>query len=126
MQSLIGKVNRRELLAYFAGAAGLARAQELVTIPGKRPMLLHNDRPEDLETPASYFDTWLTPNDVFFVRQHIPRPAVKADSYRLSLGGRVEKPMEFTLADIRKLPQHTVPATLECTGDGRGFFRPRV
>ncbi|HSU61868.1 MAG TPA: sulfite oxidase [Bryobacteraceae bacterium] len=126
MQSLIGKVNRRELLAYFAGAAGLARAQELVTIPGKRPMLLHNDRPEDLETPTSYFDTWLTPNDVFFVRQHIPRPIIKAESFRLALGGRVEKPMELRLAEIEKLPQHTVAATLECTGDGRGFFRPRV
>jgi DMSO/TMAO reductase YedYZ molybdopterin-dependent catalytic subunit len=120
------KSSRRELFAYLLAAAGAARAQELVTIPGKRPMLLHNDRPEDLETPASYFDTWLTPNDVFFVRQHIPRPAVNAETYRLSLAGRVEKPKEFTLADIRKLPQHTVAATLECTGDGRGFFRPRV
>lgn len=120
------KSSRRELFACLLAAAGVSRAQELVTVPGKRPMLLHNDRPEDLETPASYFETWLTPNDVFFVRQHIPRPTVKADSYRLSLGGRVEKPKELTLADIQKLPQHTVAATLECTGDGRGFFRPRV
>jgi DMSO/TMAO reductase YedYZ molybdopterin-dependent catalytic subunit len=118
--------SRRELFALFLAAGPALRAQELVTVPGKRPMLLHNDRPEDLETPTSYFDTWLTPNDVFFVRQHIPRPTVNAESFRLALGGRVEKPMEFTLADIQKLPQHTVAATLECTGDGRGFFRPRV
>lgn len=126
MRSLIRGVNRRELFAYFAAAAGVLRAQETVTIPGKRPMLLHNDRPEDLETPTSYFDTWLTPNDAFFVRQHIPRPTVNAESFRLALGGRVGKPMELKLADIQKLPQHTVAATLECTGDGRGFFRPRV
>ncbi len=119
--------SRRELLAYLlATAAGMARAQNPLIIPGKAPMLVHNDRPEDLETPVSNFDTWLTPNDVFFVRQHIPRPVVKAESFRLALDGRVAKRMELTLADIQKLPQHTVAATLECTGDGRGFFRPRV
>ena len=89
-------------------------------------MLVHNDRPEDLETPVSNFDTWLTPNNVFFVRQHIPRPVVKEENFRLALDGRVEKRMELALADIQKLPQHTVAATLECTGDGRGFFSPRV
>lgn len=119
-------VNRRELLACFLAATGVARAQNPLIIPGKGPMLVHNDRPEDLETPVSNFDTWLTPNDVFFVRQHIPRPVVKAESFRLLLDGRVEKRMELTLADIQKLPQQTVAATLECTGDGRGFFRPRV
>ena len=115
------------MLAYLlAAAGGVARAQQALIIPGKGPMLVHNERPEDLETPASNFDTWLTPNDVFFVRQHIPRPVVKAESFRLALDGRVERRIGLTLSDIQKLPQHTVAATLECTGDGRGFFRPRV
>ena len=119
--------SRRKLLAYLlAAAGGVARGQQALIIPGKGPMLVHNERPEDLETPASNFDTWLTPNDVFFVRQHIPRPVVKAESFRLALDGRVEKRIGLTLSDIQKLPQHTVAATLECTGDGRGFFRPRV
>ncbi len=34
--------------------------------------------------------------------------------------------MEVTLADLKKLPQYTVPATLECTGNGRGFYTPKV
>ena len=114
------------MLAYLLASAAIARADEPVIIPGKRPMLLHNDRPEDLETPAQYFDTWITPNDVFFVRQHIPRPSVQAEGFRVTLSGRVEKPLPLSLADIEKLQQHTVAATLECTGDGRGFFRPRV
>ncbi len=116
---------RRDWLFYLA-AAGLAGAQNTVTIPGKRPLIVHNDRPEDLETPARYYDTWITPNDVFFVRQHIPRPTVQEATYRLSLAGRVSKELQLTTADLRKLPQHTVAATLECTGDGRGLFRPRV
>ncbi|HEY7305840.1 MAG TPA: sulfite oxidase [Bryobacteraceae bacterium] len=126
MQGPVRRLSRRELLAYLLAAGAVSRAQQVVTIPGKRPMLLHNDRPEDLETPVSEFDSWLTPNDVFFVRQHLPRPSINADSFRVGLGGRVAKSMELTLADIQKLPQHKVAATLECTGDGRGFFRPRV
>ncbi|MBV9081388.1 MAG: sulfite oxidase [Acidobacteriaceae bacterium] len=115
----------------FQALAALGVAERVVAdtvpvIPGKRSMILHNDRPEDLETPVLYFNTWLTPNDVFFVRQHLPRPTVDQASYRLTINGRVSKNLQLTVADLRKLPQYTVPATLECTGDGRGFFRPRV
>ena len=89
-------------------------------------MILHNDRPEDLETPVRYFDSWLTPTDAFFVRQHIPRPApIDAAAYRLTVNGMVAKPLELTLADLQKLPQATVPATIECTGNGRASTLPR-
>jgi DMSO/TMAO reductase YedYZ molybdopterin-dependent catalytic subunit len=120
--------NRRELLSAFAiaSAHALRGADDPVTFAGKRPMIVHNDRPEDLETPLRYFDSWLTPNDAFFVRQHLPRPTVQADSYRLTVNGMVSKPVELTLADLQKLPQHTVPAVIECTGNGRGFYSPKV
>jgi DMSO/TMAO reductase YedYZ molybdopterin-dependent catalytic subunit len=38
----------------------------------------------------------------------------------------VSKPLELTLAELRRLPQYTIPATLECAGNGRGSYRPRV
>ena len=38
----------------------------------------------------------------------------------------VSKPVELTLADLQKLPQHTLPAVIECTGNGRGFYSPKV
>jgi sulfite oxidase len=122
--------NRRELLTSLLALATISRAQdqhpEVVTIPGKRSMIVHNDRPEDLETPVRYFDQWLTPNDVFFVRQHLPRPTIEEGDFRLSINGRVSREIQLSVADLRKLPQYTVPAVLECTGNGRGFFRPRV
>jgi DMSO/TMAO reductase YedYZ molybdopterin-dependent catalytic subunit len=117
----------------FAGvlAATAARhirgADEGVTIAGKRPMILHNDRPEDLETPLRYFDSWVTPVDAFFVRQHLLRPAaIDPAAYRLTINGMVSETVQLTLADLQKLPQFTVPATLECTGNGRGFYTPKV
>ena len=55
-------------------------------------MILHNDRPEDLETPLRYFDSYLTPNDAFYVRQHLPRPpAIDRAQYRLTVEGMVSK-----------------------------------
>lgn len=129
-------ISRRQLFGTAATAAITAlattpaRADDSpsadVVIAGKKPMILHNDRPEDLETPLQYLNGWLTPNDVFFVRQHLPRPVVQESSYRLSVSGRAEKPLDLALDDLRKLPQHKVPAVLECTGNGRGFFQPRV
>jgi DMSO/TMAO reductase YedYZ molybdopterin-dependent catalytic subunit len=114
------------LIAGLLALPALSGCQELITIPGKRAMLLHNDRPEDLETPLEYLNTWITPNDVFFVRQHLPRPSTNEGTHRVALRGRVNQEMEVSVAELRKLPQYTVAATLECTGDARGFFRPRV
>jgi len=111
---------------FALAAVAQTPAQDAVAIAGKRPMILHNDRPEDLETPVSYFDNWITPNDAFFVRQHLPRPTVDEVSYHVSIAGRVERAVQLSLDDLRKLPQHSLPAVLECTGNGRGFYQPRV
>lgn len=123
-------LNRREIFAALLAGAAVRRASaadDAVSIPGKRSLILHNDRPEDLETPVSYYDSWLTPTSSFYVRQHIPRPApIDAGAYRLTVNGLVSKPVELTLADLQRLPQQTVPATLECAGNGRGFYRPQV
>jgi sulfite oxidase len=119
--------NRRELFLALAAAAAARAADDPIAIPGKRPMILHNDRPEDLETPLRYFDQYLTPVDAFFVRQHLPRPApIDRAAYRLTLNGMVSNPVEVTLAELERLPQQTLPAVIECTGNGRGFYSPKV
>jgi DMSO/TMAO reductase YedYZ molybdopterin-dependent catalytic subunit len=117
---------RRKWMAAIAAPAFAQTTARPLVFPGKRPMLVHNDIPEDLESPPEYLDTWITPNDAFFVRQHLPRPKVTAADYRLELTGAVKQRTTLTLDDLRTLPQYTVPATLECAGNGRGNFRPRV
>ena len=122
---------RRNLFATVATAAVSRQfaqaADDPVVVAGKRPMILHSDRPEDLETPVRYFDSWVTPIDAFFVRQHLPRPgAIDTAAYRLTVNGMVSKPLALSLADLGALPQFTVPATLECTGNGRGFYSPKI
>ncbi len=121
--------SRRQALAALYAATAAARGfdgSEAMVIPGKRSMIVHNDRPEDLESPVAYLNEWLTPVDAFFVRQHLPRPTVDEAGFKLALTGRVGKEMNVTLSQLRQLPQFTVPAVLECTGNGRAFFSPRV
>ena len=121
--------SRRQALAFAMSAIASAQGQDPLpplVVAGKRSMIVHNDRPEDLESPVSYLNQWLTPNDSFFVRQHLPRPQVQEADFELQIAGRVAKQLTLRLADLRKLPQFTTPAVLECTGNGRAFFSPRV
>jgi DMSO/TMAO reductase YedYZ molybdopterin-dependent catalytic subunit len=80
-----------------------------------------------LETPPELLTSWITPVPHFFVRNHMHEPTtLDADSWRLTVGGEVEKPLTLSLADLSKLEKHTVTNTLECAGNGRGFQQPQV
>ena len=90
-------------------------------------MIVRSDRFLDLEMPLEFFNSWITPVPHFFVRNHMHQPSTwDAASWRLSIGGEVEKPLSVSLAELAKLDQHTVTNTMECAGNGRGFQQPRV
>lgn len=89
-------------------------------------MIVHNDFPEDLESLPEYLSTWITPNDSFFVRQHLPRPRTNAETHKVEVGGLAANKLSLSIADLRKLPQVSVPAVLECAGNGRSYFRPKM
>src|SRR5437868_12710971 len=75
----------------------------LVRYPEKTDLILLTSRPAQLETPLRYFDRALTPNDAFFVRYHtFPTPAsVDLGAWRLRIGGRVDRPLELSLDELR-------------------------
>jgi len=98
-----------------------------IAIPGEDGLIVRSARFFDLETPVEYFDRWLTPVPHFFVRNHMHEPSeLSAESWRLSIGGELDKPLAFTLSDLGKLQSHSVVNTLECAGNGRSLHRPQV
>lgn len=103
--------------------------RKLEAFPGKRPLIVLTNRPPQLETPFSVFNEGLiTPNDAFFVRYHwsgIPT-SVDAATFRLKIHGSVEKNLELSLDDLKKLPVKEVTAVHQCSGNSRGFFEPRI
>jgi DMSO/TMAO reductase YedYZ molybdopterin-dependent catalytic subunit len=131
--------SRRNFLKQLSGAALalgasplLARALDSsqvgsIALPGEDGMILRSFRFFDLETPVEYFNTWLTPVPHFFVRNHMHEPSeLDAATWKLSIGGEVEKPFTLSLSDLARLETHSVVNTLECAGNGRSMQRPQV
>jgi DMSO/TMAO reductase YedYZ molybdopterin-dependent catalytic subunit len=126
-------ISRRDVLSYLAAAGVAARfaphelfAQAPRQLYGKDKLIIRSVRPPDFETPVSLLNTFITPNDAFYVRSHMPIPQVDAASFALKVGGEVNSPLTLSVDEIRKLPAHTVTVTLECAGNGRAFFQPAV
>jgi len=104
--------------------------RELVRYPGKRPLIRVTSRPPHLETPFSVFGEGpITANDAFFVRYHLANIPLSVDltTYRLTVTGRVARPLELSLNELKSLAsQVEVVAVNQCSGNSRGFSSPRV
>jgi DMSO/TMAO reductase YedYZ molybdopterin-dependent catalytic subunit len=82
--------------------------------------------PENSETPLEGVRSWVTPNRLFFVRNHFDVPVLDTTSWRLWVEGCVAHPGEWTWDDLQALPERSVFATVECAGNGRSFLQPRA
>jgi DMSO/TMAO reductase YedYZ molybdopterin-dependent catalytic subunit len=82
--------------------------------------------PENSETPLENVRSWVTPNRLFFVRNHFEVPPLDLADWRLKVEGCVERPAEWTWDHLAALPERTVFATVECAGNGRSFLHPRA
>jgi DMSO/TMAO reductase YedYZ molybdopterin-dependent catalytic subunit len=68
-------------------------------------------------------DSWITPNDQFFVIKHFNLPELNESDWRLAISGLVDKPMTLTLDDLKARERQDVTFTLECSGNtGLPFF----
>ncbi len=84
------------------------------------PFILH---PTNLETRLSTLEGLLTPNELFFVRNHAPTPILDPVSFRLRIeGDGVRRPLELSLTELQEMPSRSVVAYVECAGNWRSFF----
>src|SRR5205809_1649810 len=67
----------------------------------------------------------ITPVGLHYLLIHFDIPLVDPATWRLQVGGRVEQPLELTLADVQRRPAKTLAVTLECAGNGRALLSPR-
>jgi len=105
-------------------AAGLPT---VVPEPDLSGLVVHRTRPLNCETslPALVGGV-VMPNARFYVRNHFDTPRLDPATWRLRVGGHVERPLELSFHDLHRLPSHTLVATLECAGNGRSTFDPPV
>src|SRR3954451_8272868 len=101
-----------------------------LSFPGKDARLaLLGEAPLVAETPESLLDDETTPNGHFFIRNNgtLPPAVADPDSWPLTLDGEVRAPLTLTLRELKaRYPVTTLNMVLECGGNGRAFFQPRV
>jgi DMSO/TMAO reductase YedYZ molybdopterin-dependent catalytic subunit len=95
--------------------------------PGTFPGLITREHePLNLELPFPTLTDWLIPTNQFYVRSHFPIPQLAADEWRLSIGGAVSQELTISYDELRQMPAQTIPATLECAGNGRSRLAPKA
>lgn len=67
--------------------------------PGRHPALkINSKKPFNAEPPTQLLtDSLITPNDIFFVRNHLPVPDIDEKTYELEITGEGMKPMKLSL-----------------------------
>ena len=104
-------------------AAGLP----VVSGDGDPGLVVHRQNPLNCETSiAALIGGVVMPNARFYVRNHFPTPALDPETYALVVAGLVERPLRLRLRDLHNMPSLSLVVTLECAGNGRSFFDPRV
>jgi sulfane dehydrogenase subunit SoxC len=74
------------------------------------------------ETPLQDLYGTITPADLHFERHHGGVPVIDPARYTLLIHGMVERPLKFTLADLKRFPAVSRVCFVECSGNGyRGF-----
>ncbi|MGY3290264.1 sulfane dehydrogenase subunit SoxC [Bradyrhizobium sp. LM3.6] len=75
-------------------------------------------------TPLQELDGIITPNGLFYYeRHHGGVPTIDPAQHRLMLHGLVERPLIFTMDDLRRFPSESRVHFLECSGNP-GYSKP--
>ncbi|MEP6492410.1 MAG: sulfite dehydrogenase [bacterium] len=74
-------------------------------------------------TPLQDLSGTITPADLHFERHHAGVPAIDPAHHTLLIHGLVDRPMSFSVDDIKRFPRVTRVHFIECSGNGELAFR---
>ncbi|KAM3935203.1 sulfite oxidase, mitochondrial isoform 2-T2 [Leptodactylus fuscus] len=94
--------------------------------PSRHPILkVNSQKPFNAEPPPELLtENFITPNELFFKRNHLPVPDINPEEFQLIIesppGAKRGKPLKLSLKDLKtKFSRHEVTATLQCAGNRR-------
>ena len=73
-------------------------------------------------TPIEQLPGIITPADLHFERHHAGVPAIDPEQYELLIHGMVDRPMTFTLDDLKRFPAQSRLCFVECSGNGGAAY----
>jgi len=90
-------------------------------------LVVHRAHPLNCETSIpALIGGVVMPNAHFYVRNHFQIPMLDPSTWRLEVGGLVERPLSLRLRDLSNMRSETRVVTLECAGNGRSLLHPQV
>ena len=96
----------------------------------KPDMLVHSESPFNGEIPPHFLNDDVTPTHRHFVRNNsqISERAINSDlnGWKLTVDGEVYDELSLSMKDLLRYPQVTMEVVLECAGNGRSLFEPKV
>ncbi len=119
-------VSRRNFLKASAVGGALTTFSPRLFAQEARPdslagLTVHTRVPANAESPLpELVKSWITPNELFYVRSHAAVPQIDLKSYRLIVEGLVETPLSLSLEELQQNFQATeLTATMTCAGNRR-------
>ncbi|PJJ84664.1 sulfite dehydrogenase [Mucilaginibacter auburnensis] len=139
------KINRRTLLGIIAGAVALPINKAVAHNAGTESVGITDDptkspgagpsavgkrsafeqpvrKPSDISSRTPLQDTYgtITPSDLHYERHHAGVPVIDPAKHQMLIHGLVNKPMKFTVSDLKKFPAVSRICFIECAGNFRG------
>jgi sulfane dehydrogenase subunit SoxC len=122
--------NRRRFLTQTAALAGVAAGAGLVAAKGQTTEAKHvHDEPPRRGarysidhmthyTPLQDYAGIITPARLHFMQQHSSEfPEIDPDQHRLTIHGLVDRPLSFSMDDLKRLPSVSRVHFVECHGN---------
>ncbi|MDB4439833.1 sulfite oxidase [Planctomicrobium sp.] len=124
--NFLKQIQRRDFLKSASIAAGAYAfgphllAADYLTKPNHGKLIAHSTDAMNAEPPLKdLIQSWITPNDLFYIRSHAPVPKIDTKTFRLKVKGLVEKEIELNLEELAAMKQQTAVATMTCAGNRR-------
>jgi DMSO/TMAO reductase YedYZ molybdopterin-dependent catalytic subunit len=131
-EASLGGIDRRSFLRGTTAAAVAMGCGSpfLRSLRGEEPapagLIVRQKDPDNLEFPFASLRSFLTPNELFYVRNHYSVPSIDLNTWRLRIVGAVARPLELTYDQLQAIPAVTEAFTLECAGNGRAYLSPKA
>ena len=86
-------------------------------------LIVHNNKPMNAESPTSLLSTFLTPNNLFYIRNHFWVPPLLEKEHKLVVELGDGKEREYKMSELqRNFKQHKITAALQCSGNRRSHM----
>ncbi|WP_035807193.1 sulfite oxidase [Lunatimonas lonarensis] len=128
LSSLAALLGAEIVFALPEGYLPLVLENDPQTLFGKHPeLIVRNNLPWNVETPAHLLDDRVTPNEKMFIRNNGLAPEkIDVAGWTLTIRGEaVNQEKTYTLQDLKsKFTKYQYQLVLECGGNGRADFFP--